>query len=282
MNPTDVTVPDVMVMEPGAQAPAENRVAGWGGGIEASPTPPALLVESILFVADRPVAVADLAQVLGTDRRAIEQALGEIARACDTRGVRLQRAGGQVQLVSAPEAAEAIQRFLGLESSTRLSAAALEALSIIAYRQPVTRPEIEDLRGVNSDGVLRTLLMRGLVAPVGRRETVGHPVEYGTTFQFLEYFGLRGLGDLPPLASLVDPEDPDAGAGSEAPDGGGNPNEVASAQPGEIATPLANGHAMANANGVAKGPANGHVNGHSKAVPDPHAHPEAEAAATLG
>lgn len=267
MNPTDeMVVMDVMVPAPEAPAPvlAEKPAAGWGGGIETSPTPPALLVESILFVADRPVAVAELAQVLGSDRRAVEQALGEIERACAARGVRLQRAGSQVQLVSAPEAAEAIQRFLGLESSTRLSAAALEVLSIIAYRQPVTRPEIEDLRGVNSDGVLRTLLMRGLVAPVGRRETVGHPVEYGTTFQFLEYFGLQSLGDLPPLASLIEPEVVDAGG--DAADRDGHPNGVAKGP----------------SNGHTKPFLNGHANGHSKSALDPRSTSEPEAAVTLG
>jgi len=197
-----------MAVAPEASAPLLASVSALDGAAEVSP---ALLVESVLFVADRPVAVAELAQVLDLDRRDIERALAEIERACAARGVRLQRAGKHVQLVSAPEAAEAIGRFLGLESSTRLSGAALESLSIIAYRQPVTRPEIEALRGVNSDGVLRTLLMRGLVAPIGRRDTVGHPVEYGTTFQFLEYFGLQGLDELPPLAALVEPESVEGG-----------------------------------------------------------------------
>ena len=105
----------------------------------------------------------------------------------------------EVQLVSAPEAGPAIQQFLGLDSESKLSRAGLESLSIVAYRQPITRPEIDELRGVNSDGVLRTLLSHGLVAPIGRRETVGHPIEYGTTFQFLEYFGISSLDELPPI-----------------------------------------------------------------------------------
>jgi segregation and condensation protein B len=162
----------------------------------------AMLIESVLFVADEPVAVADLARVLDVDRKAVEAALTQLAALCASRGVRLQRSGGQVQMVTAPEAAEVIGRFLGLDSSTHLSRAALEVLSIIAYRQPVTRPEIDDLRGVCSDGPVRTLLGRSLVAPVGRRETVGHPVEYGTTFAFLEYFGLSSLDDLPATAAL--------------------------------------------------------------------------------
>jgi segregation and condensation protein B len=110
-------------------------------------------------------------------------------------------------MVTAPEAAEAVQRFLGLEASARLSPAALEVLAMVAYRQPVTRPEIDALRGVNSEAALRTLMGRGLVEPVGRRTTVGHPIEYATTFLFLEYFGLTGLEDLPPVEALA-AEDP--------------------------------------------------------------------------
>ncbi|HQZ70067.1 MAG TPA: SMC-Scp complex subunit ScpB [Anaerolineae bacterium] len=158
-----------------------------------------MLLESLLFVADQPVAVGDLARVLDLPRPAVERALKELDHSLAGRGLRLQRVGSQVQLVTAPEAAAFIQRFLGLESTARLSRAALETLSIIAYRQPATRPEIEALRGVNAEGAVRTLLARGLVAPLGRRDTVGQPVEYGTTFQFLEYFGIGGLHELPPL-----------------------------------------------------------------------------------
>ena len=187
------------------------------------------LVEAVLFVADAPVAVADLARALDVAKGAVERSLAELATVCDGgRGVRLQRTNGMVQLVSAPEAAGAIECFLGLEQSTRLSRAALDTLSIIAYRQPVTRPEIDALRGVDSDGVLRTLLARGLTEVVGRRDTVGHPVEYGTTFLFLEYFGLTGLGDLPPidlvdesaLDETVDGAGPGAACQRGLPDGG--------------------------------------------------------------
>jgi len=104
-----------------------------------------------------------------------------------------------VQLVTAPEAASYVERFLGLEARTRLSRAALEALAIIAYRQPITRPEIEAIRGVSSDSVLRTLLRVGLIEEVGRASTVGRPILYGTTFEFLQHFGLRSLHELPDL-----------------------------------------------------------------------------------
>jgi segregation and condensation protein B len=202
--------------EPGTSPPVNGHASGrpsrnGSTTVEATPGERAesitltAQVEAVLFVADVPVAVADLARALDVRPAAIERALAELARSYDDRrGIRLQKASGQVQLVSAPEAAGAIGRFLGLEQSTRLSRAALETLSIIAYRQPVTRPEIDALRGVDSDGVMRSLLARGLVEPVGRRTTVGHPVEYGTTFLFLEYFGLTGLADLPPIAAAAD------------------------------------------------------------------------------
>jgi segregation and condensation protein B len=92
---------------------------------------------------------------------------------------------------------ELIENFLGVEVTTTLSQAALEALAIVAYRQPITRPEIEEVRGVNSDGVVRNLLSKGLIEEVGRREGVGRPVLYATTADFLSYFGLSSLDDLP-------------------------------------------------------------------------------------
>jgi segregation and condensation protein B len=102
-------------------------------------------------------------------------------------------------LTSAPEAAEAIETFLGLEATSRLSGAALEALAIIAYQQPVTRPQVDAIRGVNSDGVMKNLLHKGLIQEVGRAEGPGRPILYSTTPEFLGHFGLASLDDLPPL-----------------------------------------------------------------------------------
>jgi segregation and condensation protein B len=157
------------------------------------------LVESLLFVADEAVTVARLAQALEVKPDEIEAALAVLQRDCAERGVRLQRGAGRVQLVSAPEAAPCIERFLGLELSSRLSPAALESLAIVAYQQPVTRAQVEAVRGVNSDSVLRTLIGKGLVEEVGRLDTVGRPILYGTTFDFLRFFGLESLDDLPSL-----------------------------------------------------------------------------------
>lgn len=116
---------------------------------------------------------------------------------------------GSAQLVSAPENVEVIHRFLGTAKPASLSRSALETLTIVAYRQPVTRPEIEAVRGVNSDRAVHTLVSRGLIEERGRRDTMGKPSEYATTFSFLEYFGLRSLDELPAL--------PDNGASGATP-----------------------------------------------------------------
>jgi len=164
-------------------------------------------VESLLFVADAPVSVGRLAEALEATAGQVERALADLEVAYDGRGLRLQRAGNRVQLITVPEAASAVERFLGLEARTRLSRAALETLAIIVYRQPITRPEIEFIRGVGSDSVLRTLLSAGLIEEVGRATTVGRPILYGTTFEFLQHFGLRSMDELPPLEELqVDEE----------------------------------------------------------------------------
>jgi segregation and condensation protein B len=155
------------------------------------------LVESLLFVADRPVRVRDLAETIEVGTEEVESALQSLSIEYQERGIRLQRKGDEVQMVSAPEAGPHIERFLGLEISGRLSVAALETLSIIAYRQPVTRAQIDAIRGVQSDTVLRSLVRRGLVEQVGRAPTVGRPHLYGTTFEFLQQFGLQELSELP-------------------------------------------------------------------------------------
>jgi segregation and condensation protein B len=184
----------------------------------------AALIEGVLFVTDGPVTVAALARALDVSRVRVDRGLQDLAAVYggQRRGVRLQRTNGHVQLVSAPEVAGVIERYLGLEATSHLSRAALEALSIIAYRQPVTRPEIDEVRGVNSEGVLRTVISRGLVELVGRRATVGHPFEYGTTFLFLEYFGLTGLDELPPVEPLAMPIDVEDAERSGNGSGGAN------------------------------------------------------------
>ncbi len=164
---------------------------------EGSILTPDRLIESLLFVAGEPVAVGQLAAVLELSEEVVGAALDELARMCAERGIRLQRHGDHVQLVSAPEAAAVIRRFLGLQSTTRLSIAALEVLAIIAYRQPVTRAQVEAIRGVDSSSIIRALLARELIVEAGRLESVGRPILYATTTTFLQQFGLSSLQDLP-------------------------------------------------------------------------------------
>jgi segregation and condensation protein B len=159
------------------------------------------VLEAVLFVADTPVEVAALARTAGAPRGDVEAALGELAEACRGRGVRLQRNGELVQLVSAPETAPYVERFLGLEHLP-LTNASLETLAIIAYRQPITRQVIESVRGVDSDYSIRVLMARGLIEDIGRAPVIGRPVLFGTTVKFLEHFGLEKPDDLPPLPIL--------------------------------------------------------------------------------
>lgn len=182
------------------------------GNNDSEPLTLAAIVESLLFVADAPVPVSQLAEAAECKAHDIEAALVSLAEDYADRGVRLQRKANRVQLVSVPQAAPYIERFLGLSLSGKLSAAAVETLAIIAYKQPVTRPQIEAVRGVSSDGVLRTLMSKGLIEEVGRLETVGHPVLFGTTFEFLQYFGLDSLGALPSLEIEEDDHPPETKA----------------------------------------------------------------------
>ena len=159
------------------------------------------LIESILFVAEEPVEVPLLAQALRRSEGEIEDALAELEDRCLQGGTRVQRTGELVQLVTNPEAGPYVERFLGLESRQRISGAALEALAIIAYKQPLTRAGVEQVRGVNSDAAIASLIARQLVEEVGKAPGPGRPALLGTTMRFLEHFGLSKPTDLPPLAS---------------------------------------------------------------------------------
>jgi segregation and condensation protein B len=166
-----------------------------------SPSPAELkaIVESILFVAEEPLDMGMLARSLGVDLRLVTEAVDALNEECRQRGVRLQRTGSAVQMVTAPEVAIYVERFLGLDEDRSLSQAALETLAIIAYKQPITRMTIEAIRGVNCERAIASLKARGLIAEVGRAQAQGRPYLFGTTFRFLEYFGLEKPDDLPPL-----------------------------------------------------------------------------------
>jgi segregation and condensation protein B len=172
-------------------------------------------LEALLFVAPGAVTPSQLATALEISTNEVNQGLAELESLYiaegPRRGLRLQRHFGRVQLTTAAESAPSIERFLGLEASSRLSRAALETLAISAYKQPVTRPRIDAIRGVNSDAVLKSLLSKGLIQEVGRADAPGRPILYSTTPEFLQYFGLNTLEELPPLGldeQLVPDEDP--------------------------------------------------------------------------
>jgi len=178
--------------------------AGPAGAAKAAPAMDLLAsLEALLFVAPGAVTAAQLAAALELTTPEVERGLDELESlyqgAVPARGLRLQRYRSRVQLTTPPAATPAVERFLGLEASSRLSRAALESLAIILYRQPVTRPQIDAVRGVNSDGVLKSLLLKGLVQEVGRAEAPGRPILYSATPECLQYFGLSSLSELPPL-----------------------------------------------------------------------------------
>lgn len=157
------------------------------------------VIESLLFVAGRPLEYSELRKLTGVDEARVKAAVGDLARALERegRGVRAQRMETAAQMVSAPEHARFVAALLGLPTQVRLTTAALETLSVIAYRQPITRSQIEAIRGVNSDRALASLMQHGLAQEVGRASSVGRPVLFGTTPEFLQQFGLASLEALP-------------------------------------------------------------------------------------
>lgn len=175
-------------------------------------------LESILLVADEPVGVDVLAEAVQCGPDTVEAALVALAEEYvhHGHGLLLRHVGGGWRLATHPGSASAVERYLRGGRSARLSQAALETLAIVAYEQPVTRSRISEIRGVDADGALRTLVGRGLVAEVGRADTLGQPLLYGTTVDLLERLGLDSIEQLPPLAAL----DPPAPAPAEPPMGG--------------------------------------------------------------
>jgi segregation and condensation protein B len=193
--PNDGTLPNV-------QAPAHTYELSTLPGLPASMLDVHALrsaLESLLFIAGRPVPTQELRKLLVVDERRLREALDALEADCERmgRGIRLQRMGDQVQFVSAPENARFVAALLGLPTQARLTTAALETLAVVAYRQPMTRSQIEAIRGVNSDRALASLLQHGLVIEVGRAGTVGRPALFGTTAEFLQHFGLGSLEALP-------------------------------------------------------------------------------------
>jgi segregation and condensation protein B len=153
---------------------------------------------AVLFAAAGPMSSDDAARILDISAERLQDICALLDRLPPT-GLALQRFEGRLQLMTAPSSAAVVERFLGSPPAVRLSRAALEALAVTVYRQPVTRGEIDVVRGVNSDSAVATLLARGLVTEVGRRETVGRPALLAVTPECLQYLGLHSLAELPPL-----------------------------------------------------------------------------------
>ena len=149
------------------------------------------------------MSIAQIAAALNTSPKQIKRALLNLESLYEDRGLQLQNLRGRVQLTTNPKASSSIEQFLGLESQQRLTSAALETLAIIAYRQPVTRPQIDGIRGVNSDSVIKNLTFKGLIEDIGRSEGPGRPILYGTTSSFLHHFGISSLKEL----TSIDTED---------------------------------------------------------------------------
>ena len=155
-------------------------------------------LEALLFAAPGMSSIDQLSQALSVSKSEVEKSLEVLsAHLSLEHGLRLQRIKNQYQLITAPEHAEMIEKYLGLEVTSRLTQAALEVLAIVAYKQPSTRPEIDSIRGVNSDGVVKSLLSKGLIEELGRSEAIGRPILYGVTNEFFQHFGLESLDQLP-------------------------------------------------------------------------------------
>lgn len=162
-------------------------------------------LEAILFVADEPVPLTQLAEVTETARDTLERTLISMRDAFEAhaRGIVLREVGGGWRLYTHPDVQPYVERFVLAVTNPRLTQAALETLSIVAYKQPISRQQIAAIRGVDSDGVVTTLMTRGLIREVGRDPGPGQAVLYGTTDLFLERMGLKDLTDLPEVASML-------------------------------------------------------------------------------
>ena len=158
-------------------------------------------IEAILFVAGDAVDIRDLVRALGTDEKKVRKALQDLESEYDfnQRGFMIKRFGEKVQLATRPLYAEDVVRLRQPVQKQSLSQAAMETLAVVAYRQPVTRADVEQIRGVKCDYSLQSLTAKGLIQEVGRKETIGRPILFGTTDEFLSRFGIESLDRLPPL-----------------------------------------------------------------------------------
>lgn len=161
-------------------------------------------IESMLFVASRPVHIRELALALAVPVGLVAQTIEKLTEEYAERGIKISQRGDHYQMISAASSATIVGRFLNEELSRDLSKPALEVLAIVFYKRSVTRAEVEEIRGVSSDSMLRQLAMRGLIAEVGRKETAGRPILYGTTMDLLHFFGVEREAQIPQLSELYE------------------------------------------------------------------------------
>ena len=162
------------------------------------------IVENVLLAADQPINASELSKIFlgGTDKNQLQSILDELKEEYNSRNLQIMEVADGYQLCTRHEYNDWIRKYLKLDRSSRLSQPSLDTLSIIAYKQPLTRQEVDDIRGVDSSGVLKTLLEKKVIGPAGRKKVPGRPIMYRTTQKFLEYFGLKDLNDLPTLEDL--------------------------------------------------------------------------------
>ena len=193
-----------------AEEPIETIASDEEGAIEGqreiSDTELRAIVESLVFVADEPISAKTIADVVDLEREKIDNAIQELARDYESRpgGLQIREIAGGWQIATRPEHHEHIRAYLKSKPSAKLSLASLETLAVIAYRQPVTVPEILEIRGVQSPSAIKTLLDKRLIVAKGRKETVGRPMMYGTSKEFLIQFGLKDLSELPSIEDFQD------------------------------------------------------------------------------
>ena len=171
------------------------------------------IIENVLLAADQPINASELSKIFidGTDKDQLQSILDELREEYNSRNLQIMEVADGYQLRTRHEYNDWIRKYLKLDRSSRLSQPSLDTLSIIAYKQPLTRQEVDDIRGVDSSGVLKTLLEKKVIGPAGRKKVPGRPIMYRTTQKFLEYFGLKDLSDLPTLEDLreeMEGEDP--------------------------------------------------------------------------
>jgi len=166
------------------------------------------VIENVLFAADQPVSVGQLQDLFAetTEKAVLKSALDELVREYQSRNLQLMEVAEGYQLMTRRDYSDWVRKFMKLDKTAKLSQPSLDTLAIIAYKQPLTKAEVEEIRGVDSSGVVRTLLEKKIVSPSGRKKVPGRPIMYRTTRKFLEYFGLMDLKDLPTLEDFKESE----------------------------------------------------------------------------